>query len=229
MSHPSILSEWVERFGNGAPKVVCVGLNYRDHAREADLRIPDVPVLFGLYSSSLCGDGDEILIPEGAGHIDAEAELVVVIGATASRVNEAEALQHVAGYTCGNDVSARDFQFADGQWFRGKALDTFTPIGPRFVARDEVGDPHDLRVIQRVNGEVLQDSSTRELIFSVPYLVSYVSEVLTLEPGDLILTGTPAGVGFFRQPKHSLKPGDVVEVEVEGIGTLQNPVSRRLP
>jgi 2,4-didehydro-3-deoxy-L-rhamnonate hydrolase len=222
MSNASVRAEWAERFGRSDPKVVCVGLNYDDHAGESGMELPKAPLLFPKFASALVGDGDPIVLPDGIGHVDGEAELAVVISETAYRVPKEEALALVAGYTCANDVSAREAQFADGQWFRGKGYDTFCPVGPGIVAVD---DPSDLRVIQRVNGETLQESRTSTLIFDIPTLISYVSHVLTLEPGDLILTGTPQGVGFFREPKVSLKPGDVVEVEVEGVGVLRNPVT----
>jgi 2-keto-4-pentenoate hydratase/2-oxohepta-3-ene-1,7-dioic acid hydratase in catechol pathway len=216
-------SDWQRRYGRGEPKVVCVGLNYFDHAAESRGEAPKAPLLFGKFANTLCGDGDAIVLPDGIGHVDAEAELAVVIGRTASRVSEDDALEFVDGWTCADDVSARDFQFGDGQWFRGKSVDGFCPVGPRVVPRDEL-DPSDLRVQQRLNGEVLQDSSTSLLIFGIPMLISYISQVITLERGDLILTGTPEGVGVFRDPKISLKAGDVVEVEIDGIGVLRNEV-----
>ena len=223
MSNETIRDEWEGRFGRRDPKILCVGLNYRDHAEEQGIEPPKAPLLFGKFSSTLCGDGDPILLPDGIGHVDGEAELAVVIGRTARRVSPDDALDAVAGWTCANDVSARDAQFGDGQWFRGKGYDTFCPVGPRLVSRDEL-DPADLRIVQRLNGEALQDSSTSLLIFGIAELIAYASAVLTLEPGDLILTGTPAGVGVFRDPKVSLAPGDVVEIEVEGIGVLRNEV-----
>jgi 2-keto-4-pentenoate hydratase/2-oxohepta-3-ene-1,7-dioic acid hydratase in catechol pathway len=223
MSNQSVREEWQSRFGRSEPKIVCVGLNYHAHAAEGEQDLPQAPLLFGKFANALCGDGDAIVLPPGIGHVDAEAELAVVIGETARDVEAGEALSVVAGYTCANDVSARDAQFGDGQWFRGKGYDGFCPVGPRIVGRDEL-DPGDVRVVQRLNGEVLQDSRTRHLIVAVPELVAYVSRVLTLEPGDLILTGTPDGVGVFRDPKVPLRPGDVVEVEVEGIGVLRNEV-----
>jgi 2-keto-4-pentenoate hydratase/2-oxohepta-3-ene-1,7-dioic acid hydratase in catechol pathway len=221
MSNQSVREEWQRRFGRSEPKVVCVGRNYREHANESGHDVTEAPLLFGKFATTLVGDGDPIVLPDAIGHVDAEAELAVVIGETAKDVSEADALGVVAGYTCANDVSARDAQFGDVQWFRGKGFDTFCPVGPAIV---ELDDPSDLRVQQRLNGEVLQDSRTSLLIFSIPTLIAYVSKVLTLEPGDLILTGTPDGVGVFRDPKISLKPGDVVEVEVEGIGVLRNEV-----
>ena len=219
----SIRDEWQDRFGRRDPKIVCVGLNYRDHAEEQGIDPPQAPLLFAKFASALCGDGDAIVLPEAIGHVDAEAELAVVIGETVHRVSADDALGAVAAWTCANDVSARDAQFGDGQWFRGKSYDTFCPVGPRLVPRDEL-DPSDLRIVQRLNGEPLQDSRTSVLIFGIAELIAFASNVLTLEPGDLILTGTPHGVGVFRDPKVSLAPGDVVEVEVEGIGVLRNEV-----
>jgi 2-keto-4-pentenoate hydratase/2-oxohepta-3-ene-1,7-dioic acid hydratase in catechol pathway len=221
MSNQSVRDEWQSRFGRSDPKIVCVGLNYHEHAVEARGDLPSAPLLFGKFANTLVGDGDAIVLPEGIGHVDAEAELAVVIGKTIHGISEDEAMDAVAGYTGANDVSARDAQFGDVQWFRGKGYDTFCPVGPTIV---ELDDATDLRVQQRLNGEVLQDSRTNLLIFSIPTLIAYVSHALTLEPGDLILTGTPSGVGVFRDPKVTLKPGDVVEVEVEGIGVLRNEV-----
>ncbi len=217
-------TEWQERFGRTEPKLVCIGLNYRDHASEGAMELPKAPLMFAKFANAICSDGDAIVLPEGIGHVDAEAELAVVIGEVAHRVPVESAYDVVAGYICANDVSARDAQFGDGQWFRGKGYDTFCPLGPRLVPASELGDPSDLRVIQRLNGKVLQDSRTSNLIFDIPTLISYASQVMTLLPGDLILTGTPDGVGVFRDPKITMKPGDRVEVEVEGIGVLTNPV-----
>ena len=221
MSNAAVRDEWQMRFGRSDPKVICVGLNYRDHTAESGMELPKAPLLFSKFATSLCGDGDPIVLPDGIGHVDAEAELAVVIGKTVHAVSKDDALDAIAGYTCANDVSARDAQFGDGQWFRGKGYDTFCPVGPAIV---ELDDPSDLRVVQRLNGETLQDSRTSSLIFDIPALIAYVSNVLTLEPGDLILTGTPDGVGVFRDPKVTLVPGDVVEVEVEGVGVLRNDV-----
>jgi 2,4-didehydro-3-deoxy-L-rhamnonate hydrolase len=209
----SMRDEWGERFGRRDPKIVCIGLNYKAHAGESGGETPKAPLLFGKFANALCGDGDPILIPDGVGHVDAEAELAVVIGERGS----------IYGYTCANDVSARNAQFGDGQWFRGKSMDTFCPIGPRIVEASDY-DPADVRVQQRLNGDVLQDARTSDLIFDVPTLVAYITKWITLEPGDLILTGTPEGVGVFRDPKITLAPGDVVEIEVEGIGVLRNEV-----
>jgi 2,4-didehydro-3-deoxy-L-rhamnonate hydrolase len=218
----SVREEWAERFGRPDPKIVCIGLNYRDHAGEGGQEVPDAPLLFAKLPNTLCGDGDAILIPEGIGHVDSEAELAVVIGETARRVPAGRAADVIAGYTCANDVSARHAQGRDGQWFRGKGLDTFCPVGPRIV--DGGFDPSDVRIQQRLNGEVLQDSRTSYLIFDIPTVVEYVTRWITLEPGDLILTGTPEGVGVYRDPRVTMKPGDVVEVDIEGIGVLRNDV-----
>lgn len=210
----SAREEWRKRFGCRNPRIVCVGLNYKAHAGESGGELPKAPLLFGKFSNTLVGDGEPIVLPPNIGHVDAEAELAVVMGEGGS----------IYGYTCANDVSARDAQFGDGQWFRGKGFDTFCPVGPRIVPAAEL-DPSDLRIQQRLNGEVLQDSRTSDLIFDVPTLVGYISQVIALEPGDLILTGTPEGVGVFREPKVALKSGDVVEIEIEGIGVLRNEVT----
>jgi 2-keto-4-pentenoate hydratase/2-oxohepta-3-ene-1,7-dioic acid hydratase in catechol pathway len=205
-------------------KIVCVGLNYRDHAAEGGQDLPKAPLLFAKWPNTLIGDGDPVVLPPESTQVDYEAELGVVIGAKAKRVSERDALDHVAGYICVNDVSARDLQFADGQWTRGKSPDTFCPVGPRVVPREEVDDPQALAIRCVLNGETMQDSSTGQMIFSVAEIIAYVSRVITLEPGDLIATGTPAGVGVFRDPKVLLKDGDEVTVEIEGLGALTNPV-----
>jgi 2,4-diketo-3-deoxy-L-fuconate hydrolase len=204
-------------------KIVCVGLNYRDHAEEQGAELPDEPLLFAKWPNALIGPGDPIVIPPLVERCDYEAELGVVIDATVSRVSKENALEAVRGYVCANDVSARDLQFKDGQWTRGKSVDTFCPVG-RLTAASEVRDPHALRIRAIVSGEVLQDSTTANLIFGVDEIVSYASQTATLEPGDLILTGTPAGVGVFRDPPRLLQPGDEVTIEIEGIGSLTNPV-----
>jgi 2-keto-4-pentenoate hydratase/2-oxohepta-3-ene-1,7-dioic acid hydratase in catechol pathway len=216
---------WHERYGNANPKIVCVGLNYRDHAEESGFQVPNAPLFFAKFANALCGDGDAIVLPEEAEHVDAEAELAIVIGSFGHNISSGHALDIVDGYTCANDVSARDLQFHDGQWFRGKGYDTFSPVGPRVVQKSELRDTSNLRVSQRLNGEVLQDSSTSGLIFSVPELVARASRIVSLERGDLILTGTPNGVGWFREPRIALAPGDIVEIEVEGIGILTNTVA----
>ncbi|MGZ4132147.1 MAG: fumarylacetoacetate hydrolase family protein, partial [Actinomycetota bacterium] len=205
-------------------KVICAGLNYRDHAIESGLAIPEVPVLFPKFANSVIGPGEPIVLPPETGEPDYEAELGVVIGRTASRVDVADALSFVAGYTCMNDVSARDLQNRTSQWMLGKAIDTFLPCGPWLVTADEVPDPQSLGIRLRLNGRELQSSSTAEMVFGVAELVAFVSRTCTLEPGDLIATGTPPGVGFARTPPVWLRDGDVVEVEIDGIGTLTNPV-----
>ncbi len=206
-------------------KIVAIGLNYRDHAREQNEPLPQAPVIFAKFSTAVIGPGEAIRRPPFVRELDYEAELAVVIGHTARRVREEEALSFVGGYICLNDVTARELQRKDGQWVRSKSLDTLAPIGPALVTADEVKDPGRLAIRCRVNGEVLQDSNTAELVFGVPQLVSYCSQMFTLEPGDIIATGTPAGVGFTRKPPRFLQPGDRVEVEIEGVGRLVNPVT----
>ncbi len=207
-------------------KIICVGRNYAEHAAELGDDPPTEPLLFGKFDNTLIGPGAPIVLPPEATHVDAEAELAVEIGVAGHRIAEADALSHVRGYRCANDVSARNIQYSESQWARAKGFDTFCPLGDRLVPVSALGDGAGLRVVQRLNGEVLQDGSTSDLIFAVPFLVSYISAVFTLDPGDLILTGTPPGVGWAREPKVSLVDGDVVEVEVEGIGVLSNPVVR---
>lgn len=206
-------------------KIVCVGMNYRDHAAEAGLEVPDQPVLFAMWPNALIGPGQPIVLPASAPtKVDYEAELGVVIGTRSRAISPEDAPAAVAGYVCVNDVSARDLQFLDGQWTRAKSLDTFCPVGPRLVPAAEIPDPQRLRIRCLVNGEALQDSSTAEMVFTVAELVAFASLEITLEPGDLIATGTPAGVGFTREPPVFLQPGDEVTVEIEGIGALTNPV-----
>ena len=205
-------------------KLICVGLNYKDHAAESNMAVPKSPVTFSKYVTSVVGPGTPIRLPAVSSQVDYEAELAVVIGRRAKHVSVEAAWDHVLGYTNLNDVSARDLQFADGQWQRGKSCDTFAPMGPAIVTRDAAGDPHKLRIQLRLNGTTLQDSSTEQLIFGIDHVVSFLSQTVTLEPGDVIATGTPPGVGFARKPPVFLKPGDVVEVEVEGLGVLVNPV-----
>jgi 2-keto-4-pentenoate hydratase/2-oxohepta-3-ene-1,7-dioic acid hydratase in catechol pathway len=204
-------------------KIVCVGLNYRDHAEEQGVELPEEPLLFAKWPNTLIGPGDPIVIPPLVTRCDYEAELGVVIGETVARASKENALEAVRGYVCANDVSARDLQFKDVQWTRGKSVDTFCPVGP-LVPAAEIGDPHALRIRAIVSGEVLQDSTTANLIFGVDEIISYASQTLTFEPGDLILTGTPAGVGVFRDPPRLLRPGDEVTIEIEGLGALTNPV-----
>jgi 2,4-diketo-3-deoxy-L-fuconate hydrolase len=204
-------------------KIVCVGLNYRDHAEEQGAELPASPLFFAKYTTALIGPGDPIVIPPLVTKCDYEAELGVVLGATVRNVSKENAFEAVAGYLVANDVSARDLQFSDGQWTRGKSPDTFCPVGPMVTAA-EVPDPHALPIRAILNGETMQDSSTANLIFGIDELISYASQTSTLEAGDLILTGTPAGVGVFRDPQRLLRPGDEITIEIDGVGTLTNPV-----
>lgn len=205
-------------------KVVAIGLNYMDHCREQKVEPPKAPLIFTKFSTSIIGPGETIRWdPALTKQVDFEAELAVVIGRTARNVTEAEALDYVAGYTICHDVSARDLQFSDGQWVRGKSLDTFCPLGPYLVTADEIPDPHTLAIRCTVNETVLQNSNTSEMIFRIPHLIAYITRAFTLLPGDVITTGTPDGVGVFRNPKIFLKDGDVVTIEIEGLGQLINP------
>jgi 2-keto-4-pentenoate hydratase/2-oxohepta-3-ene-1,7-dioic acid hydratase in catechol pathway len=208
-------------------KILCVGLNYRDHAKETGQAIPTEPVLFSKYASSVVGPGADVLVPPEAGKVDYEAELAVVIGRRASRVVAAGALDHVAGYACANDVSSRSLQFLSSQWLLGKAIDTFLPLGPYLVTAEEVPDPQALGIRCRVNDELLQSSSTGQMVFGVAELVSYASRTITLEPGDLLVTGTPSGVGMAADPPRFLQPGDRMRVEIDGLGELDNTVRAR--
>ena len=205
-------------------KLIGIGLNYRDHAEEARIPIPKTPLLFGMYANAIIGPGAPIVIPPATQKVDYEAELAVVIGAQTRNVSPEDAVAHVAGYTIVNDVSARDLQFSDKQWTRAKSIDTFAPMGPCMVTRSELGSADTLDIALRLNGREMQKSNTRNLIFNVPALVSSISQTMTLYPGDVISTGTPAGVGYVRTPPVFLKQGDIVEVEIEGIGILKNPV-----
>jgi 2-keto-4-pentenoate hydratase/2-oxohepta-3-ene-1,7-dioic acid hydratase in catechol pathway len=216
---------WRERFDiDGPRKIVCVGLNYVDHAAEGGRQAPEAPILFAKYSTALVDPGEAIVLPREEPHVDSEAELAVVIGETGRRIAAEDALAHVAGYTVGNDVSARTIQRKDGQWVRAKNFDTFGPLLPTIVPVDELADGSGLRITQRLNGETLQDASTSDLIFDVPTLVAHASGAFTLEPGDVILTGTPSGVGIFRDPPIPMRDGDRVEIEIERVGVLTNPV-----
>lgn len=205
-------------------KVICVGLNYRDHAEESKMEIPSVPTIFSKFSSSITGPQAPIILPKNSSKPDYEAELAVVIGQGGRHIAADDWQRHVYGYTCLNDVSARDFQMATTQWLIGKTFDTFAPTGPWITTKDEIADPHNLDISLAINGEVLQHSNTKHLIFGVPKLIEYLSSVFTLEPGDIISTGTPAGVGFARKPPRWLKPGDNVTVKIQSIGELTNPV-----
>jgi 2-keto-4-pentenoate hydratase/2-oxohepta-3-ene-1,7-dioic acid hydratase in catechol pathway len=207
-------------------KVVCIGLNYRDHAAESGTPIPKDPVLFSKFATALVGPGAPIVLPPVSQEVDYEAELVLVVGRTGRHLKADSAMDYLAGYTVGHDVSARDWQLKkDGkQWLAGKTFDTFAPLGPTLVTADEVPDPLNLAIRLRLNGRTMQDSNTRQMIFTPADLLAYISQVVTLQPGDLIFTGTPPGVGFVRKPPVFLKAGDVVEVEVEKLGVLRNPV-----
>lgn len=205
-------------------KIICIGLNYRDHAEESGMAIPTKPVIFSKFPSCIIGPGQPIVVPVESTQTDYEAELGVVIGRRALKVGREAALDHVLGYANFNDVSARDFQFADSQWQRGKSCDTFAPIGPFIATADEIRDPQDLSIKFRLNGKTMQDSSTKQMIFGVAELIEYLSRYFTLEPGDIIATGTPPGVGFARKPPVYLQDGDIAEVEIAGLGILSNPV-----
>ena len=204
-------------------KIVCVGLNYRDHAEEQGVALPERPLLFAKWPNALIASGDPIRIPPISANVDYEAELGVVIGRRARRVSTDDALEFVQGYVVANDVSGRDIQFADGQWVRGKSLDTFLPVGD-LVPASAVPDVQALPVRAVLNGEVMQDSTTANMIFGVAEIVSFVSQGITLEPGDLIITGTPAGVGAFRDPPVWMAPGDEITIEIDGVGSITNPV-----
>ncbi|NLV08979.1 fumarylacetoacetate hydrolase family protein (plasmid) [Halomicrobium sp. HM KBTZ05] len=246
LANPSYRSHVAARIENGAStqidptavsllapvpqpgKIVCCGLNYHDHAQEQDETVPDSPMLFGKAPTAVTNPADPIVHPdpEGPAQVDYEVELAVVVGDTISSVDEADAYDHIAGYTVLNDVSERTAQNEDGQFFRGKSYDTFAPMGPRLVTGDDI-DPNALDVELRVDGERKQSSNTEQFIFDVGELVAYISEAMTLRPGDVISTGTPGGVGIFRDPVEVLEPGQTVEAEIEGIGTLRNPVVGR--
>ena len=205
-------------------KVIAVGLNYRDHAAETGQELPTSPMLFAKWQTCLIGPGEPIVLPTFSEKVDFEAELGVVIGRQGYRVGVDDALGIVAGYICANDVSARDLQRLDKQYTRAKSLDTFGPVGPRLVPAAEIPDPQRLRIRSILNGEVMQDSSTSDMVFSVRELIAFITAGITLEPGDLIVTGTPAGVGLARDPQVFLRPGDTITVAVDGLGELTNPV-----
>lgn len=205
-------------------KLICIGLNYRDHAAESRMTIPEKPVVFSKFSSAVIAPGEPVVLPRQSKQVDYEAELAVVIGRHAKNVSADRAYDYVLGYTAFNDISARDFQFADGQWQRGKSCDTFAPMGQTIVTADAIRDPQKLAIKLKLNGETMQDSNTDQMIFGVARLIEFLSETITLEPGDVIATGTPAGVGFARNPPVFLKPGDDMEVLIEGMGGLGTPV-----
>jgi 2-keto-4-pentenoate hydratase/2-oxohepta-3-ene-1,7-dioic acid hydratase in catechol pathway len=206
------------------PKIICIGLNYLDHAKESNMPIPKVPTVFCKFPTAVIGHQRPIILPKNSKEPDYEAEFAVVIGRGGRHIPEDRWRDHVFGYTIVNDVSARDFQMATSQWMIGKTFDTFAPIGPAIVTADEIEDPHNLRISLTLSGEMLQDSNTSNLIFKIPQLIAHLSSVFTLEPGDIIATGTPAGVGFARKPQRFLQPGDEVAIQIEGIGELINPV-----
>ncbi|RAV99205.1 fumarylacetoacetate hydrolase family protein [Pseudochryseolinea flava] len=209
----------------GAPftrpsKIICVGLNYSDHAKETGAKLPEEPIIFFKATSALCGPNDKLIIPRNSTKTDWEVELGVVIGKAASYVSEHDAMEYVAGYCVHNDYSERAFQLErGGQWVKGKSCDTFAPMGPYLVTTDEIKDVHNLRLVLTVNGKVFQDGNTSNMVFKVPFLVSYISQFMTLLPGDVISTGTPAGVGLGFNPPIFIKPGDVMELAIEGLGT----------
>lgn len=205
-------------------KIICVGLNYLSHCHEQGAKVPDHPILFAKFPSALLGTGSPVVMPSFAKKLDYEAELAVVIGRQGKGIRREDAWSYIAGYMNFNDISARDIQFQDRQWVRSKSFDTFAPLGPFMVTVDEAGDAGNLAIKSRVNGELRQDSSTSEMIFTIPALIEFISQAATLLPGDIIATGTPAGVGLFQIPPRLLKPGDVVQVEIEGLGVLQNLV-----
>lgn len=207
-------------------KIIAIGLNYADHAQETGVQPPGEPILFNKFPTAALADGQPIVLPRLSAEVDFEAELVVVIGKGGRHIAKEQAREHVAAYCCGNDVSARDWQLRKpgGQWLLGKSFDTFAPFGPALVTADEVPEPGNLKIQLRLNGQTMQDSTTAQLIFPIDELIAYVSGVCTLTAGDLIFTGTPPGVGFARKPPLFLQPGDIVEVEIEKLGVLRNPV-----
>ncbi|HEX6924789.1 MAG TPA: fumarylacetoacetate hydrolase family protein [Longimicrobiaceae bacterium] len=232
------LAEWVDRHGATAPevgddvrlgppvarpgKIICIGLNFRDHAEESNMELPKEPVVFFKATSALCGPNDDVIIPRGSQKTDWEVELAVVIGRPALYVSEEDAMQHVAGYALHNDYSERAFQLErGGQWVKGKSCDTFAPLGPFVATPDEIADLDNLRMWLKVNGETMQDGTTADMVFKIPTLISYLSQFMSLRPGDIISTGTPAGVGLGQKPPRYLKDGDVVELGIEGLGSAR--------
>jgi len=205
-------------------KLICVGLNYRDHAAETGATIPDVPTIFNKFATAVIGPGADIVLPRVSKSPDYEAEFAFVVGIGGRHIAAEDWKKHIFGYTIVNDVSARDYQRATTQWLMGKTFDTFAPMGPWIVTADEIADPHNVNIQLEIDGEILQNSNTRELIFKIPDLIAFLSSVFTLEPGDIVSTGTPAGVGAARKPPRFLRPGEEVTVKIEGIGELTNPV-----
>ena len=206
-------------------KIICVGQNYRDHCAEQNQPIPESAIIFSKFQTALNDPSGKIVLPKVSQQVDYEAEFAFVIGKKGKDIPEAEAMDYVAGYMCANDISARDIQFADKQWVRGKTPDGFFPTGPFLVTKEEVNDPHNLDISLKLNGKAMQDSNTSNLIFNVPFLIAYLSQTMTLLPGDIVTTGTPGGVGVFRDPPIFLKSGDSLEVTIEGLGTLANTVA----
>jgi 2-keto-4-pentenoate hydratase/2-oxohepta-3-ene-1,7-dioic acid hydratase in catechol pathway len=207
---------------NDPEKFICIGLNYYDHALESNMAVPKQPILFPKFNNCIVGHDDEVVIPEDTKQCDYEVELAFIVGKKAKNIPIEEAMNYIFGYTIVNDVSARDIQLSEGQWTRGKTADTFAPIGPYIVTADEIPDPHNLKITLTLNGQPMQDSNTKELIFNVPFLLSFLSKTMTLLPGDVISTGTPPGVGMGKNPQAWLKPGDVTEASVDGLGCLRN-------
>jgi 2-keto-4-pentenoate hydratase/2-oxohepta-3-ene-1,7-dioic acid hydratase in catechol pathway len=205
-------------------KIICLGKNYAEHAKEGGFENPEKPLIFCKTPNALSGPYDPILLPRSSGQVDWEVELAVIIGKEGKRINKTDALDYVAGFTVMNDVSGRESQFSDSQWFRGKSFDSFAPAGPFIVTPDEIDDVNNLRLTARVDGEIMQDGNTRDMIFDIPAIIENISEDITLIPGDIISTGTPAGVGIFRDPPVVLKPGNVVECRIEQIGAIINKV-----
>ncbi|WP_201785942.1 fumarylacetoacetate hydrolase family protein [Longilinea arvoryzae] len=206
-------------------KIICLGLNYQDHSPKSDPSTPVFPTIFAKYANCIVGPGDPIIIPSVSDQVDYEAELAVVIGKRGKDIPLDQAIHHIAGYTCFNDVSARDYQSRTSQWLQGKTFDTFGPMGPALVTSDEISDPGTLEISLALNGQTMQHSNTSHLIFSIPQIIVYLSQIMTLEVGDVLSTGTPGGVGALRNPPVFLKAGDQVEVRIEGVGILYNPVS----
>jgi len=208
-------------------KIICLGKNYSEHAKEGGFSNPERPLLFCKTPNTLNGPYDPIVLPKGSVQVDWEVELAVIIGKKGKRINKKDAFPHIAGFTILNDVSGRDAQFSDSQWFRGKSFDGFAPVGPCIVTPDEIEDVQNLRLTTTVSGNVMQDGNTKDMIFDIPTIIEYISEDITLLPGDILSTGTPSGVGIFRDPPVVLKPGDVVECKIEGIGSIKNEVIER--
>ena len=209
-------------------KIICLGKNYAEHAREGGFEKPQKPILFSKAPSALNGPFDPILLPASCGQVDWEVELAVVIGREGKGIRAADAHEHVAGFCVMNDVSGRDAQFGDGQWFRGKSFDTFAPLGPCLVTRDEIADVENLRLTAHLDGTLMQEGNTGDLIFKIAFVLEYISRDITLMPGDIISTGTPSGVGFFRDPPILLKPGSIITCDIEGIGTIENRAVSKL-